>query len=440
MAYPLSSDVRAGETTLASQYNNLRADAIRLGGDPADTATLQQLLATYASYLKFSVSGNKIILAASSENPCSIMIAGRPATIMESINLTISPQEFPQSAEIWLFAHKNPLNPGFEMIARLSDNGAADETCIAHCIWDAGRQQIGDLYNLFEYQITQKWLRPEICQGHLTLASNNPFPTSDITGASTLYFTPCFGNKISLYDPIAGWRTFLFDQLSIPLSGLSPNVCYDAFIVLDSSGSVDLTLEPWSSLTMREQSLIWRDGISVSAADPRKRYVGTIALSAAGITQDTLTDRNIWNMYHPVRRPLRKLCSVPQGTNPEPGKWVPYAQDGSLAVGFVLGQNFAEAELHGIGDISVMNSNASALGIGIDIDLADFGMNFNAAELSALEYKAGALVTCLQNRVANRMIGKHRYNLITYTINDTHTFNGSLYPQNACGISGYVMG
>lgn len=76
MAYPLSSDVRSGETTLASQYNNLRADAIRLGGDAADTATLQQLLATYTSYLKLSASGNQITLAASSEKPCSLMIAG----------------------------------------------------------------------------------------------------------------------------------------------------------------------------------------------------------------------------------------------------------------------------------------------------------------------------------------------------------------------------
>ena len=440
MAYPLSSDVRAGETTLASQYNNLRADAIRLGGDAANTATLQQLLSTYTSYLKLSVSGNQINLAVSSENPCSLMIAGCPATITESIHLAISPADFPQSAEIWLFARKNPLTPGFEMIARLSEIGSGDETGIAHCIWDAERQQIDELKNLFEYQIARKCIQPEVCQGRLTLASNNPFPTSDITGASTLYFTPCFGNKISLYDPIAGWRIFPFDQLSCTLSGLSAGVCYDAFVALNPSGSVSLTLEPWSSLTMREQSPVWRDGISVSASDPRKRYVGTVALSATGVTQDTLTDRNVWNLYHQVRRPLRKLCAVSQGTNPEPGKWVPYAQDGSLAVGFVLGQNFAEAELHGAGDISVMNSNASALGIGIDIDLADFGMNFNAAELSALEYKAGALVTCLQNRVANRMIGKHRYNLITYTVNDTHTFNGSLYPQNACGLSGYVMG
>lgn len=440
MAYPLSSDVRSGETTLASQYNNLRADAIRLGGDAADTATLQQLLATYTSYLKLSASGNQITLAASSEKPCSLMIAGQPATITESIYLTISLQDFPQSAEVWIFACKNPLTTGFEMISHLSENEAGNETCIAHCIWDAERQQIGELKNLFEYQIDRKCIRPEVCQGRLTLTSNNPFPTSDITGAGTLYFTPCFGNKISLYDPIAGWRIFPFDQLSCTLSGLSAGVCYDVFVALNSSGSVSLVLEPWSSLTMREQSLIWRDGISVSASDSRKRYVGTIALSGIGVTQDTLTDRNIWNMYHQVRRPLRKLCSVSQGTNPEPGKWVPYAQDGSLAVGFVLGQNFAEAELHGVGDVSVMNGNASALGIGIDIDLVDFGMNFNAAELSALEYKAGALVTCLQNRVANRMIGKHRYNLITYTVNDTHTFNGSIYPQNACGISGYVMG
>ena len=440
MNYPLSSDVQTGQTTLASQYNNLRADALHLGGSAADTATLQQLLMNYQSVESLTASGAVITLNASAEHPCSLMISGQPAVNTEAVTLQLSAITFPQSAILWLFAVKSADAIGFSLTARVSETGMAGECCIGCFLWDAERLLVQSLQPQAVRRVSETMQQPQTCQGRLTLASNNPFPTSDISTASTLYFTPCNGNKVSLYHPANGWQMHVFSQLSCSLAGLQADFCYDALIALDMNGNPALTLEPWSSLTVREQVIQWQDGIPVLAGSPQKRYLGTIGLSAAGTTRDTQSERNIWNFNHPVRRPLRKLCAVAQNPNPESNRWVPYAQDDGLAVSMVLGMNHAEAVLHGLGDFSEPAANASALGIGIDIDPLDASMTVNAAELSALEYRGGSLLTTLQNRLPNRMLGKHRYNLITYTVNDTHTFNGTNYAQNACGLSGYVLG
>lgn len=440
MNYPLSSDVQTGQTTLAGQYNNLRADVLRLGGNAADTATLQQLLMNYQCVEDLTASGTVITLNASAEHPCSLMISGQPAVNTEAVTLQLSAADFPQSAVLWLFAVKSADSIGFSLTVRISEASMTGECCIGCFLWDAERSLIQALQPQAVRRVTETMQQPQTCQGRLTLASNNPFPTSDISAASTLYFTPCTGNKISLYHPIAGWQMHTFSQLSCSLAGLQADFCYDTLIALDMSGNPALTLEPWSSLTVREQVIQWQDGIPVLGGAPQKRYLGTIGLSAAGTTRDTQNERNIWNFNHPVRRPLRKLCAVSQNPNPESNRWVPYAQDASLAVSMVLGMNHAEAVLHGLGDFSEPAANASALGIGIDIDPLDASMTVNVAELSALEYHGGSLLTTLQNRQPNRMLGKHRYNLITYTVNDTHTFNGSNYAQNACGLSGYMLG
>ena len=44
MTYPNSSAVVAGQATEADQYNFLRNDALCLGGDPAASGTLRDLL------------------------------------------------------------------------------------------------------------------------------------------------------------------------------------------------------------------------------------------------------------------------------------------------------------------------------------------------------------------------------------------------------------
>ena len=50
--------------------------------------------------------------------------------------------------------------------------------------------------------------------GRLTLTSNTPVLTGDVTAATTIYFTPFNGNRISLYTG-SFWKSYSFSEISI---------------------------------------------------------------------------------------------------------------------------------------------------------------------------------------------------------------------------------
>ncbi|MHC1773502.1 MAG: hypothetical protein AB9907_17540 [Flexilinea sp.] len=441
MPYPLSSDVTAGETTLASQYNNLRADALRLGGDAANAATLQDLLYNQRNGIALSGNETTLTLTASVTHPCAVMIDGLPAVVKTVLTMEISEAVYSAAAVLWIFAAKTAGNSiGFNLSASPSPTEAAGTCLIGRLFWNGKKIVSHSVMDIQTHNSLAVLQKPEVCQGRLTLASGEPFPAADINAQNTLYFTPCLGNKISLFSEENGWGTWPFSQLSAVLTGLRPDCCYDAFVGFNSAGSIGLSLVEWASLTARSEALVYQDGILVLASGRKWRYVGTIGISSDGYSQDTITDRNIWNLYNQYKRPLRKLCAVSNTQNPAQNAWVPYAADANLYVSAVIGLDFADLTLHGKGSVNPLSSNCSMLGIGIDTDTAVFLSNTNAAELSAFEFSAGSLSTVLQNRTAGRMLGRHKYHLITYTLNDSHFFNGTLYSENAAGLAGFVLG
>lgn len=440
MTYPLSNDVTAGETTLASQYNNLRADAIRFGGQEGQAATIQELLLQHVSEIQLSGSETTLTLTASATKPCAVMIDGLPTVIKTTQTLEIHASEFTVPAILWVFAVKSLNSTAFSISISASSVEEAGKKLIGSCYWNGKKIVSHSVMDVTSGRILSGLQKPEICQGRLTLASGEPFPTADIQAQDTLYFTPCMGNKISLFCEGNGWLICPFSQLSLPLSGLLPDFCYDIFVGYNAYGSIGLTAVEWIGLTSRSEALSYQDGIPVLGSAKKWRYVGTIGISSAGYSQDTRTDRNVWNLYHPFKRPLRKLCAISSALSPAQNVWVPYAADSDLFVSAVIGLDFADLTLTGMGSSNLINSNCSMLGIGIDTDTANYSGNTNAAELSAFEFNAGSLTTVLQNRTTGRMLGKHRYHLISYSLNDTHPFQGTYYPQAAVGLSGYVLG
>lgn len=433
MTYPLSTAVQPGDTTLASQYNDLRRDALTLGNPESSSASLGQLLNNYRSDLTLHGNGAEITL-----DPCALMIEGVPACSETTLTKTVSALEFPSAGLLQIAVEKSVAGAGMQLVVQSNLPVSAGRRLIGSCYWDPVVQSVSAVHSITEN--LRGAANIDCAAGRLTLMAGNPTPTSDINSADTLYYVPYGGNRISLYRSESGWETVQFSVLSVPLSGLDASCCYDAWLHLDGSGLPRLTLSPWVDLTTRMTPTQWLDGVLVSAENPAYRYLGTIGLTANGVTKDTVTDRMVWNLNHPMHRPLRKLCAVTQNTNAVSGAWVPYAQDANLAVRVVTGLNSAEVELNGLGVVTAMTANSSMLGIGIDINLSEPLMNVNGADLSAPVYKPGALSTRLQNRVANRMLGLHSYHLITYTVNDSHTFGGTAIPQNSVGLSGWVAG
>lgn len=85
---------------------------------------------------------------------------------------------------------------------------------------------------------------PMVNNYRLSLTSNTPVTTSDVSAAGTLYLTPYNGNQIALYNG-STWDLLTTGQISItPTSSLHRLV--DVF-VYNNSGTAALELNPWDS-------------------------------------------------------------------------------------------------------------------------------------------------------------------------------------------------
>jgi len=137
--------------------------------------------------------------------------------------------------------------------------------------------------------------------GRLSLQTNFAVPTSDQAAQSTLYYTPYLHKDLGLYDGTR-WQIVSPAQISLALSGLTAGKNYDAFVDWNG-GTPALVLGPaWTSDTARATDIVAQDGILCLTGTLTSRYIGTIRASAATTTEDTLTQRYVWNAYNQVPR------------------------------------------------------------------------------------------------------------------------------------------
>jgi hypothetical protein len=155
--------------------------------------------------------------------------------------------------------------------------------------------------------ITSK-LNGNVCEGRLTLTTAVPVTTSDVTAATTVYFTPYVGNRITLYDG-SRWQTVTFSEKSIAVPA-STNQMYDVWGVLQS-GELTLAVDAWTNDTTRATNLTRQDGVLVKTGATTRRYLGSFRTTGvSGQTEDSATKRYLWNMYNRVARPLRRIEST----------------------------------------------------------------------------------------------------------------------------------
>lgn len=197
----------------------------------------------------------------------------------------------------------------------------------------------------------------------LTLTSNTPITTSDVTAAGTLYLTPHGGNQISLYDGSV-WRLYSSAQVSISLAAITTGKPYDVFAEY-TGGAVTLSLTAWTNDTTRATALTTQDGVLVKTGDLPKRYVGTIYPSGAGTTEDSAAKRYVWNYYNRILRRMQVTESADSWTYTT----ATFRQaNGNTAnqLDFVIG--VSEAPVSAQVQISMFNaSNVEAIvGIGLD--------------------------------------------------------------------------
>ena len=147
--------------------------------------------------------------------------------------------------------------------------------------------------------------------GRLTLTTAVPVTTSDVSAATTVYYTPYVHNIIMLYSGTA-WEAIEFTEVSIavPSTTVTP---FDVF-GLSSGGSLVIETLDWTNDITRATALAYQDGRLVKSGSATRLYLGTgRTTGVSGQTEDSISKRFHWNYYNRVPRQL-KLIEVTNHT------------------------------------------------------------------------------------------------------------------------------
>lgn len=146
-----------------------------------------------------------------------------------------------------------------------------------------------------------------VVDGRLTLTSLTPVTTADVTGATTIYFTPYKGNSIALYTG-TNWKMYQFSEISLALGTLTNALPYDVFIY-DNAGTLTLEFTAWTNDTTRATALVLQNGVYVKTGATTRRYLGTFRTTSTTTTEDSYGGahqaggkRFLWNAYNRVQR------------------------------------------------------------------------------------------------------------------------------------------
>jgi hypothetical protein len=169
--------------------------------------------------------------------------------------------------------------------------------------------------------------------GRLTLTTLVPVTTSDVTGATSIYYTPAAGNTVPVYNGSV-FASLTFAELTLALDATAAHTGYhqsgknfDLFVINDA-GTVRLVSGPaWTSDTARgtgagTTELQMLNGIltnknaltaarfgsasgnTVAVAANQATYVGSFRAIADGQAADTMANRLLFNAYNQAVRPM----------------------------------------------------------------------------------------------------------------------------------------
>lgn len=146
----------------------------------------------------------------------------------------------------------------------------------------------------------------------MTLTTGVPVTTSDVTSATTVYYTPNIHNIIALWDSSGSvWSNTVFTEQTLALGTITSGLPYDVFGFL-SSGVLNIEKLAWTNGTTRATAITIQDGRYCKSGDKTRLYLGTFyttsttttADSSGGATTQVGGKRFLWNMYNRVARPM----------------------------------------------------------------------------------------------------------------------------------------
>jgi hypothetical protein len=136
MTYPLSNNVTAGQPTAADHYNNLRADALRLGNADADSVNLATFFKRYVDSFTINyLATNRLIVPYSVTTPPTIMING--CLLQATASVALPAGQFSGAAATWyIFAVRTAGSTSFTLIVNTSAVEGTDQRLVGECVFD----------------------------------------------------------------------------------------------------------------------------------------------------------------------------------------------------------------------------------------------------------------------------------------------------------------
>ena len=135
----------------------------------------------------------------------------------------------------------------------------------------------------------------------LTLTSDTPVTTADVSAAGTIYMTPYTSKLIGLYDG-SSWQLISTAQMSVAADSGTDQV-FDIFFDYNG-GTPQLVTLDWTNDTTRATALVYQDGVLCKTGDLQQRYLGTARTKTGSQVSDTIAFRHLWNYYNRIDKDM----------------------------------------------------------------------------------------------------------------------------------------
>lgn len=243
--------------------------------------------------------------------------------------------------------------------------------------------------------------------GRLSLDASAPVTTSNVTGASTVYYTGVAGSIVPVWNGSALVPISITgNQLTLTLNNPNhaANTNYDVFFFLDGSTPRIGTGPPWSTPTSRGTGAgttqlqllagIYANAVSITARNGATTYavsgglatyVGTIRTSStAGQTEDSSSNRFVFNAYHQMRRFLQVNDNTNSWSYTSQTVWRQANASTANQFGVLFGlEGHAPRFDVAVSMVSEGSGNRCAVGIGIDSTTVNSSQLFGGTSSSA---------------------------------------------------------
>ncbi len=174
-----------------------------------------------------------------------------------------------------------------------------------------------------------------ICEGRLTLTSGTARTTADVTGATSVYFTPDIGDRITIYDGTR-LKLYVFTELTLALGTLTSDLPYDVYIY-DNSGTLTLESLAWTNGTTRATAIVRQNGAWYKTGALTRRYLGTFYTTATTTTEDSDGKRFLFNAHNRIPKTVAATDSSTASWTYATATWRSANADATLRVQIING-------------------------------------------------------------------------------------------------------